>query len=453
MINRDGYVNSVLGIGDKQTDVQENWGYQISPSEWIDIITAGMLYVGSRLVQKIINAPANLATQKWLKVENDEDKLILDMLGTLHAKKHFCYALRWGRLYGGAGIMMMINDGGMINQPVNVNNIEVIEGLRVFDRTEIFWDWSSTYQDATNENYGRPEYYNIIPSTGAAPFYVHESRMLIFENDELPNRWKAANMYWGMSALQGIVDTVRKYDHSVKNADLALERMAQTVHKIKDLASTLETEGGEELIRKQIALNDLCRSMRNTLVIDAEDDYQTQNLTLTNVKDIVEVMQINVCAMADIPATVLFGKSPDGMNATGAGDLENYYNMVEGIQEAYEPNLHRLIRLLQLQKTGSTGGEEIEGWKIEFNPLWNMSDKEQSDIDNKNADTEYKKAQERKMYVDSSLLDRVELRKAIEADGKYEIDHQFDELELPDENIPQTEVAIPGKRRARVPAV
>lgn len=38
-------------------------------------------------------------------------------------------------------------------------------------------------------------------------------------------------------------------------------------------------------------------------------------------------------ALTNIPQTILFGRSPAGMNATGESDFENYYNFIERIQK------------------------------------------------------------------------------------------------------------------------
>ena len=49
-------------------------------------------------------------------------------------------------------------------------------------------------------------------------------------------------------------------------------------------------------------------------------------------------------SLTNIPQTLLFGRSPAGMNATGESDLENWYNFVERIQKLMlKPNLLVLL--------------------------------------------------------------------------------------------------------------
>jgi len=61
----------------------------------------------------------------------------------------------------------------------------------------------------------------------------------------------------------------------------------------------------------------MARHLMNTIAIDGADEYDQKNLTVSGVKDIMNELQIALSAAADIPATVLFGRSPAGENATG----------------------------------------------------------------------------------------------------------------------------------------
>ena len=69
---------------------------------------------------------------------------------------------------------------------------------------------------------------------------------------------------------------------------------------------------------------------------------------------------------SDIPATRLLGKSPDGMNATGAGDQTNYDQMIKDIQESdLRPALGMLDHALIPSALGTTPPEVY----YEFAPL------------------------------------------------------------------------------------
>lgn len=66
-------------------------------------------------------------------------------------------------------------------------------------------------------------------------------------------------------------------------------------------------------------------------------------------------------------------------------------------------------------RAGIVSGEIAEEpkYKLKFNPLWSLSEKEQADVDKSKADTELAKAQTAQVYVDMQALDPSEVRKKV----------------------------------------
>lgn len=65
-------------------------------------------------------------------------------------------------------------------------------------------------------------------------------------------------------------------------------------------------------------------------------------------------------AQSNIPQTILFGRSPAGMNSTGESDLENYYNSVEHIQtKMLYRNFKKTIDLILLSMLHKGEIEEL----------------------------------------------------------------------------------------------
>ena len=70
-------------------------------------------------------------------------------------------------------------------------------------------------------------------------------------------------------------------------------------------------------------------------------------MTLSGYKDVIENFQSLLSSVSGIPITILFGRSPAGMNSTGDADLENYYSIVRDIQLNYiRSNYERLINII-----------------------------------------------------------------------------------------------------------
>jgi uncharacterized protein len=122
-----------------------------------------------------------------------------------------------------------------------------------------------------------------------------------------------------------------------------LERKQQGIYNMAGLADALE-QGADSLVVKRLNTVDMVRSNLNSIAVDAEDAYRVENLSLDGVQQILQEYQVALSAVSNIPGVILFGKSTTGLNATGSGDLENYYGMVSHIQNviARETNIYTM---------------------------------------------------------------------------------------------------------------
>src|SRR5690606_4997558 len=78
-----------------------------------------------------------------------------------------------------------------------------------------------------------------------------------------------------------------------------------------------------------------------------------------------------------IPVTLLLGRAPAGLQATGASDIRLFYDSMKAGQERLiRPRLNRVVQLLFRAKAGPTGGVEPDNWALEFRPLWQKTDRE-----------------------------------------------------------------------------
>ena len=86
---------------------------------------------------------------------------------------------------------------------------------------------------------------------------------------------------------------------------------------------------------------------------------------------------MDMAGAAEIPATKLFGRSPQGMNATGESDLRNYYDMISSLQERQlRPALERLLPVMAL----SCWGYIPEDLEIVFEPVSTSTPLERAEL-------------------------------------------------------------------------
>ena len=337
---------------------------------------------------------------------------------------------------------MLINDGGGLEQPVNWQNVKSIDELRVYERAIVQPDYSSLYrQDYGGKGegnrvskFGQPEFYYVSSVYGS--FRVHESRCLVFRNGVLPEQTSnSIYRFWGMPEYvrirRALRETVTAHTDSVK----LLERSVQAIYSMKGLATLLTTDDGENQVLKRLNVIDTARGILNSLVIDADgENYDFKTFQFSGVKDVIDATCNMLSALTNIPQTILFGRSPAGMNATGTSDFESYYNFVEKIQRLMlKRNLRTLLDVIFRAGIASGAVEEEPDYKLEFNPLWSLSDTEQATVDQTKAQTAQIKAQTAQVYVDMQALDPTEVRNRLASDEEFDVEDIISEGEDDDD--------------------
>lgn len=427
----DGYVNLLNKYGTKQ-DNSEAYKFEREPV--IPDMQLTGLYEGNGLFSKIIDTPAEEALKHGfdLNLKSDEvNAFVEDALDDLEWEEKAATAIKWARLYGGALIVMLIDDGRGLEEAVDWEHIRSIDELRVYERSIVQPDSSSLYQQDYGgkgvgnrvSKFGQPEYYYVSSIYGS--FKVHESRCLVFRNGVLPEQTSNATyLFWGMPEYvrirRALRETVTAHTDSVK----LLERSVQAIYSMKGLASLLTTDDGENQVLKRLQLVDTSRGLLNSIAIDSEgENYDFKTFQFSGVKDVIDATCNMLSALTNIPQTILFGRSPAGMNATGDSDFESYYNFVEKIQRLMlKRNLRTLLDVVFRAGIASGDVAEEPDYKLEFKPLWSLSDTEQAAVDQTKAQTEQIKAQTAQLYVDMQALDPTEVRRRLASDEEFDVE-------------------------------
>lgn len=430
-LRNDAFTDTIVSHGIKQ--FRANNSYFEGPL--IDYNELQRLW-GNRLAQRISSLPAEAALKNGFVVDGDKDNLILQALDELQAEAKLIEALTWARHYGRSCIFMIIDDGKTEEDEVNYNNIRSIKSLEVFDKQCIVEDSTGLLinDDPLDDNFGKTEWYQIIPPGTGKTYYVHHSRLLLFDGDLLPAYERIARGGGGMSCLEGVVKAIYRNDTAQSTALNALERISTALLQLNGIKDLLQSDEGSEIVRRRLDLIDIARNLLNTIAIDTEDKYQVFNIPITGISNLLDNFGQYICALTGIPFTVLFGRSPAGLNSTGNGDLENYYNDVVGkIQKrVLKGQLEKLIKTLQLSKFGPTKGKELDNWTIKFNPLWSPSDKEQAETEKTRSDAKKTEVDTIINLLDRQLMDDSEARKYLAEKTDYPI--KLSRLNLNDED-------------------
>ena len=391
---------------------------------WIPDYDLAEKYQYNGLFSKIIDRPAEEALKHGMEYNvSDADlrEFLDDALDRLDWEEKAVTAIRWARLFGGSIIVMLLDDGGGLEEPVNWQDVRSVEELRVYERAIVQPD-PDTYRT------GKAEYFDVS-STYGGTFRVHRSRCLVFKNGSLPEYGAAQQYYyWGLPEYIRIHKDLSRALKTHTNAANMIEKSVQPVYKQKNLQSTLAAEGGDTAVLKRLNVIDQARGMLNSIAVDMDgEDYDFKTFQMTGTKEILESTCNLLSAVTCIPQTILFGRSPAGENATGESDLENYYNFVEGIQKRMlKKNIRTLIKAIVQAGVYDGSIENPGNIKPTFKPLWSLSETEKATVELTKAQRAQVAAQTAQLYIDMQAIQPDEVRQALAKDEQVDVESILD---------------------------
>jgi phage-related protein (TIGR01555 family) len=160
----------------------------------------------------------------------------------------------------------------------------------------------------------------------------------------------------------------------------------------------MASEGGEKLVQNRLQAMDMMKSSFHSILMDVDEDYVRDTLSFGGVSDVLYQFMMMTSACTGYPMTKLFGISPGGLNSTGDSDMYQYYDMVRAKQQTeLLPIIERLVHII-------SEWQNIEEPKIEFNPLEQMTEKEQAELEEKKANTEHRKMETYQGYIDMGIM-------------------------------------------------
>ena len=389
----DGWENVFTGHG---TARDKRRGSQVSVMAlgWAD---CEALYRGDDMAAKIVEEPANEATRRWFDVQIQDDRKTAEAVErqqlALRAELRFQEAMAKARAYGGAGIIVGIDDGvADPAMPVNERAIRAIRFLTVFDAFELAP--RSWYADPFSEKYGQPETYYVqvqgfgpVTSGKPIPTVVHETRVLRFDGVKVSRRLDGRNRGWGDSVFVRVIEVLSDFGLAWGGAGHLLSDFSQAVLKIRGLTE-LMAAGKEDVVRKRLEAIEMGRSVVRAAVIDAgsgeaEDageSFERKATPLSGYPEMLDRFMTRLAAAADMPVSRLFGVAPSGLNAGDKTGETWWTERIEGLQrkQLLDP-AERLTRLQLLAREGPTKGKEPANWSVAFRPLRQLSPSEEAD--------------------------------------------------------------------------
>lgn len=344
------------------------------------------LYRSHWIVRKIIDTIPEDMCKNWYELQCQVSPEALDLFHKMErktkVKSTILQGLKWGRLYGGAaGIMIIDGHNDYLDQPLDLDYVMPgsFKRILILDRWSGISPGASLVEDISDPDFGLPDMYQVTTET-AKTFDVHHSRVLRFTGRDLPQWEKIAEMYWGVSEIEVVYDELKKRDNTSWNIASLIFMANIRVLKMADYGEMLALGNSavqQKLYNTLAAQNHILSNM-GLQIMGKDDDFQTKQMTGFNgLADMYECFMMDISGACEIPVTRLFGRSPAGLNATGESDDQIYEGTIEQKQEAYlRPVLDKLLPAMCM----STWGEVPSDLDHKFNPFRTLDNKEMADL-------------------------------------------------------------------------
>jgi len=210
----DAFRNQMARMGYGTPNLLEGTDYPLTRLTR-DYNLMNSLYRSHWIVRKIIDTIPEDMTKNWIQLTCQVSPELIDRYQRAErrtkTREAILRALKWGRLYGGAAAVMMIEGHEhYLDRPLNLDEVmpDSYKGLLVLDRWSGITPAGEVIDDINSPDFGLPASYHVTTETGTV-YDVHASRVLRFIGRELPYWERVAEVQWGISEIEVVYDELK----------------------------------------------------------------------------------------------------------------------------------------------------------------------------------------------------------------------------------------------------
>lgn len=371
---RDSFANLLGGLGMANPKTAANTYLPATCQP--DQIDAA--YRGSTWFARIVDDRADDSVSNWRQwMATSEQVTAIERIETdLDVLAKIRRALILSRLYGGAALYL----GGLPgapDTPVDLNRVGAgaLKYLTPVSRHEVAA--GGLIPDPLSSRYGEPEHYTW------RGVVIHPSRLAIFTGRR--GGEYAYSDGWGEPLWTQMRDAVTSADAALAViGDLMLEAKTDIV-RVQGLMQNAVTDEYTQLLVQRFRMAQTLKSATGVTLLDGDDEWDQRQITWAGMAQTVELQLTALAGAAGYPVTRLLGTSARGLNATGEGDLRNYYDTVAREQRTVlDPAMRTLNECLIRSALGSRPAEIWYEWR----PLWTPTARERAEVAKIEAETD-----------------------------------------------------------------
>ena len=381
----DGYSNALAFLGEDSPLISAGTFHRSGLTSQTELLT--VTYRENWLAKRIIDMPCEDMTRAWYRLSTGLPEAELHRLKRLEAKhsvkQEIANAIRWARLYGGALALIVIRgEERRLDLPLDTDVLMpgCFQGLLVLDKAQGIEPSTELVRDLDDPDFGLPMFYTVtLEANEVTRVRIHHSRVLRFIGRELPRMETIAENYWGASELEHIWEELQKRSATSANIAQLIFQANITTLKMGNLGEHLAfgDENMRNTLLETLQNENRLRTSYGLQLMSSDDSLENHSYSFGGLSEIYEAFMMDMAGAAEIPATKLFGRSPQGMNSTGEADLRNYYDTIAEMQERHlRPALEKLLPVMAI----SCWGYAPEDMEIIFEPVMTTSPAERAEL-------------------------------------------------------------------------
>lgn len=382
----DGFVNLTARMGLGGNNVLSEGTYAPNGLTKNRVLLEHM-YRGSWIVGAAVDSVAEDMTRAGVSINSEDDPEQIQGMHTaltrLGVWRSLLDLIKWGRLYGGA-VALLVIDGQDPSTPLDLSTVGLnqFRGLKVYDRWQLQPDQQNLIHEGMDA--GLPASYGVISdlaSGQAGTVRLHHSRVLRFIGIQLPCWQALTEQFWGESIIERLYDRLLAFDTVSAGAANLIQRAHLRTVQIDGLREVLAAGGkAEENLLTMFHHMRILQTSEGLTLLDAKDTFDAHSYAFGGLSDMVLQFGQQIAGATGIPLVRLFGQSPAGLNSTGESDLRMYYDNVRAQQESrLRDGLAKILRVLYQSTRGMAAPDAFD---FDFVPLWQISQKEQAEMAN-----------------------------------------------------------------------
>jgi len=350
--------------------------------------TLEALYYGDSIARRIVSAPVDEAFRQGFSVsysgdnENSRElcQRIEERAKELGLEAKAKQAAKLGRLLGGSGLLLGTNGGTeQARMPLAPESVRSLDWITVVDRRDLVIDaWQPP---RTEHHFAEHAFYRPVTREQIAlaiTDQLHASRIVPFGGIDTAvadrKKWFGG---WDASTLQPVWEVLRSFNSSHQSVDSMLSDGSIGVLQLPELWK-LVAENGLSTLETRISTMQQYMWSGRTIPLDSDENFQWIERKFAGIHQLLQEKQALVAAAAEMPITVLFGRSPAGENSTGEHDMKNWHAVVASWQRTrYGPALAVIIQILARE----LGAQDPEAFGVEWPNLEQLTLKEQAELE------------------------------------------------------------------------